>query len=131
QHGTFPQTWLPYSSWATTAYIGFLKETGFAPQDVGFDRWDAITPPTDFDTTRTPLHWSTWMWFRKDGYVLPWLADTARVVREASSLPVTVTLDLRPVIWDDWATSAHRWAEAFDFIIVYYYGMTDSQEITR
>lgn len=130
-HSTFPQTWLPYSAHATSAYLAFLKEKGFTPEDVGFESWDAVAPPTDFDATRTPLHWATWMWFRKEGYVLPWVAETAQVVRDASALPVTATLDVRPVVWDDWATSGEQWAEIFDFIIVYYYGMVDGSEVAE
>lgn len=130
-HGTFPQTWLPYGPRVTPAYVAFLKEEGFTPQDVGFESWDAVVPPADGDTMRTPLHWSSWIWFRKDGYVMPWLAETADVVRQASDLPVTITLDVRPSVWGAWATSGDKWAEVFDFIIVYYYGMIDDRDIAE
>jgi hypothetical protein len=128
QHATFPQTWLPYGAWAQTGYVDFLKARGFTPSDVGFDSWDAVVPPSEWDNTKTPLHWSTWMWYRKDVYALSWLADTATTAREASGLPVSATLDVRPVGWDDWATDANGWADHLDFAFVYYYGMNSPQE---
>jgi hypothetical protein len=131
QHGIFPQTWLPYGSWATSAYVRFLNENDFTPQDVGFESWDTVIPPTDAETTRTSLHWSTWMWFRKDGYVMPWLAETARVVRAESNLPVTVSLGVVPGMWDSWATPGERWAQVFDFILVFYYGTNEDREIAE
>ena len=68
------------------------------------------------------------MWYRKDGYVMPWLADTAAIAREASGLPISVSLDVRPAGWDAWATPTLGWADVFDFMFVYYYGMNNQQE---
>lgn len=128
QHSTFPQTWLPYGEWAETNYIDFLQAHGFTPTDVGFDTWDAVVPPSEWENIQTPLHWSSWMWYRKDGYVMPWLADTAAIAREASGLPISVSLDVRPAGWDAWATPTLGWADVFDFMFVYYYGMNNQQE---
>ena len=126
QHDDYPQTWLPYGEDVTAAYIAFLKQQGFTPSDLGFNSWDTVLPPKDAATIRTSLHWSSWNWFRKQGYVQPWLAGTASAVREAAGLPVTVSLDLRTADWDGWATAGEQWAEAFDFILVYYYGVVDA-----
>jgi hypothetical protein len=130
EHSDFPQTWLPYGPHVTSAYVDFLKKKDISPQEIGFERWDDVIPPTNKSSTRVPLHWTTWDWFRKEGYVEPWLSATARIVREASSLPVTVSLDVRPDIWDSWATAGDRWGDYLDFVLVYYYGTYDPDEIS-
>lgn len=130
-HSTFPQTWLPYGSHVGQAYISFLKEEGFTPEDVGAQDWESILPPSDGSNMGTQLHWLTWNWYRQEDYVLPWMQATVETVRNGSGLPVTVTLDVRPSIWGAWGTDGIRWGDIFDFVIVYYYGMTNEADIHK
>lgn len=122
EHGDFPQTWLPYGPTVSPAYITFLQQNGLTPAELGFAAWEEVSPPSRPADTINALHWSTWNWFRKKAYVGTWLNDTANVVREASQLPVTISIDLRPDTWDAWATAPEQWVESLDFLLAFYYG---------
>ncbi len=123
EHTKIAQTWLPYGEYVSKDFRSYLIREGFLPKDLGFSRWEDVYPPTDRENAKNKVHWQAWMYYRREGYTLSWIKSTAELVKELTRLPVTMTLDLRPEIWEDWGTPGLSIANVFNFIIVYYYGL--------
>lgn len=118
------EVFLPFGEWARKAFTQFLKDRDLTPQNLGATSYEALQLPTTREDAGHEKLWHAWLLFRRE-LVTGWLADTARVVREETGLPVTATFDLNFSLVENFATPPFAWVDALDFLIVYGYGDND------
>jgi len=123
EHTKIGQTWVPYGEYVSEDFRSFLIREGLSLKDLGFSKWEDVYPPYDRENAKTEVHWRSWIYYRREGYTLSWIKGIAEFVKGVAELPVTMTLDLRPDLWEDWGTPGLSIADVFDFVIVYYYGL--------
>lgn len=122
-HTQINQTWLPYGEYVLSDFKAYLEIHGFLLEDLGFSEWEEIYLPHDLDHAKNQNHWISWMQYRRKSYTLGWIRSTVDLVKRISTLPVTMTLDLRSSDWEIWGTPALEIDESLDFVVAYYYNV--------
>lgn len=123
------QTWLPYGKYVEADYRSYLNEQGIQTKDVGFKRISDVKPPNDRFEAKTPLHWTTWIRYRRK-YVMDFVRATVRAIKSvAPELPVTGTFDINFSLNDNFATPIVDIDNILDFVILYYYNIGKDQNV--
>lgn len=122
------QTWLPYGEYVEAGFRDYLSEKGILAKEIGFKCMSDVTPPNDSYGSRTPLHWITWIHYRRK-YVMDYVRATVEAIKTvAPDMPITGTFDINFSLNDDFASPIVDIDDILDFVILYYYGIGDVAE---